>query len=276
MTSPIIVGAGDHADQGPRPQADVLVLLRQRHHQRRFAPGPWRCNTTTAFTAAEWQLDGRHQREPPHGGPRFAAAHGTVLARPDPDVSVRQPRRRRAGRGRGVCTAPTARTAWPASGKAPGSIAKADISAWLFDVRAGFQIGPLLLEACTCSPRATRPRIPRSTTCTTSSRSARTRATWRTGARSSASLGLDYFSAMNEAAWRPAIPACTIGWDKYGRHQIGAKASYFLTPNLSASAGASVHLTHRTIDTDAITAERRRWCRGRRSPPGVCHRQAGR
>ncbi len=32
------------------------------------------------------------------------------------------------------------------AGLAPGSIAKADISAWLFDVRGGFQIGPLLIE----------------------------------------------------------------------------------------------------------------------------------
>ena len=50
----------------------------------------------------------------------------------------------------------------------------------------------------------------------------------------------------------------TIGWDKYGRQQVGAKASYFLTPNLSGSAGVSVHLTHRAIDTDAITQNSRR------------------
>jgi hypothetical protein len=45
----------------------------------------------------------------------------------------------------------------------------------------------------------------------------------------------------------------SIGWDKYGRQQIGAKASYFLTPNLSGTAGVSVHLTHRAIDTQSFT-----------------------
>ena len=48
----------------------------------------------------------------------------------------------------GVCTATNGSNCLAiASGKTPGSIAKADISAWLFDVRGGFQIGPLLLEA---------------------------------------------------------------------------------------------------------------------------------
>ena len=37
-------------------------------------------NTTTAFTNAGWQLEGGHQREPPHGGSRRAAAPGAVLA----------------------------------------------------------------------------------------------------------------------------------------------------------------------------------------------------
>ena len=46
-------------------------------------------------------LEGRDQREPPHGGSRRAAAAGAVLAGPDPDVPVRSPRRRRAGYGRG-------------------------------------------------------------------------------------------------------------------------------------------------------------------------------
>ena len=34
-----------------------------------------------------------------------------------------------------------------AAGLTPGSVNKADISAWFIDVRGGFQIGPLLLEA---------------------------------------------------------------------------------------------------------------------------------
>ena len=45
-----------------------------------------------------------------------------------------------------------------------------------------------------------------------------------------------------------------IGWDKYGRQQVSAKATYFLTPSLSGYAGAAVLLTHRKIDTDAISS----------------------
>ena len=49
-----------------------------------------------------------------------------------------------------------------------------------------------------------------------------------------------------------AYPGVSIGWDKYGRQQVGLKASYFLTPSLSATAGAAVLLTAEKIDTDGI------------------------
>src|SRR6185369_6003704 len=139
------------------------------------------------------------------------------------------------------------------SGKAAGSIARADISAWLFDVRAGFQIGPLLIEGLYMFTSGNKARD------TTLNNvyyfqplvtDTGYLADWGTQL---SSLGLDYFSALNEGAVAGAYPGVSIGWDKYGRHQIGAKASYFLTPNLSASAGVSVHLTHRAIDTDAAT-----------------------
>jgi hypothetical protein len=139
------------------------------------------------------------------------------------------------------------------SGKAAGSIARADISAWLFDVRAGFQIGPLLIEGLYMFTSGNKARD------TTLNNvyyfqplvtDTGYLADWGTQL---SSLGLDYFSALNEGAVAGAYPGVSIGWDKYGRHQIGAKASYFLTPNLSASAGVSVHLTHRAIDTDALT-----------------------
>ena len=164
-----------------------------------------------------------------------------------------------------------------ASGKAPGSLAKADISAWLFDVRAGFQIGPLLIEGmyivhlgqqgpghdveqCLLLPAADdRHGLP-----------------GRLGDPALA-LGLDYLNALNGERWpHRATKAWRIGWDKYGRHQASVKASYFLTPNLSGMGGVAVHLTHRAIDTNGITqnsaGRRRRW----RSPPRVRDRQAGR
>src|SRR5262249_24431616 len=65
------------------------------------------------------------------------------------------------------------------------------------------------------------------------------------------SLGVDYLSAMLESSPNLAYPGLTIGWDKYGRHQIGARATYALTPSLSFNGGVNVHLTHRAVDTDS-------------------------
>jgi len=139
------------------------------------------------------------------------------------------------------------------SGLAAGSVARADISAWLLDVRAGFQIGPLLIEGLymfTTGNKARDTTLHNVYYFQPLVTDTGYLADWGTQL---SSLGLDYFSALNEGAVAGAYPGVSIGWDKYGRHQIGAKASYFLTPNLSASAGVSVHLTHRAIDTDALT-----------------------
>lgn len=139
------------------------------------------------------------------------------------------------------------------AGKTAGSISKADISAWLLDVRGGFQIGPLLLEALymfTTGNKARDTTLNNVYYFQPLSTDTGYLADWGTQL---SSLGLDYFSAMFEAAGPAAYPGVSIGWDKYGRHQIGFKASYFLTPALSASAGVSAHLTHRAIDTDSIT-----------------------
>jgi hypothetical protein len=139
------------------------------------------------------------------------------------------------------------------SGKAAGSIARADISAWLFDVRAGFQIGPLLIEGLymfTSGNKARDTTLNNVYYFQPLATDTGYLADWGTQL---SSLGLDYFSAQMESAQAIGYTGAHIGWDKYGRHQIGAKASYFLTPNLSATAGASVHLTHRAIDTDGFT-----------------------
>ena len=151
----------------------------------------------------------------------------------------------------GVCTATNGQNCLAfASGKAPGSIAKADISAWLFDVRGGFQIGPLLLEAMymfTSGNKARDTTLNNVYYYQPLSTDTGYLADWGTQI---SSLGLDYFNGNAAGA---SYPGVTIGWDKYGRQQVSAKATYFLTPSLSLMGGAAVHLTHRKIDTDAIT-----------------------
>jgi hypothetical protein len=139
------------------------------------------------------------------------------------------------------------------SGKAAGSIARADISAWLFDIRGGFQIGPLLLEASymfSSGNKATDTTLNNVYYFQPLTTDTSYMADW--GSQLSA-LGLDYLNAQMESALAIAYPGVSIGWDKYGRQQFGAKATYFLTPSLSGNFGVNVHLTHRNIDTDGFT-----------------------
>ena len=64
------------------------------------------------------------------------------------------------------------------------------------------------------------------------------------------SLGIDYLNVWNEAGGRIAYPGLATGWDKYGRAQLGANATYAITPTLSAMAGANLHWVAEKVDRD--------------------------
>ncbi len=120
--------------------------------------------------------------------------------------------------------------------------------AWLVDFREGFQLGPLLLEAVQVyttgnSARNNQLGTVRSYQPLTTDTSYL--ADW--GAQLT-SLGIDYLNAMNEAGARIAYPGVSVGWDKYGRGQLGVKATYAVTPALSVMAGASGHWTAEGVD----------------------------
>lgn len=126
----------------------------------------------------------------------------------------------------------------------------ADMDAWLIDLRAGFQLGPLLLEALGVYTTGNSRR--NNTLGTTRYFQPLTTDTgyladWGT---SLSSLGIDYLNAWNEAGGRIAYPGVSIGWDKYGRAQLGAKATYAITPALSVMAGANGHWTAEKVDRD--------------------------
>jgi hypothetical protein len=137
------------------------------------------------------------------------------------------------------------------SGRAVGKIYDAKIDAWLVDLRAGFQIGPLLLEglAVYSSGNSDRNdtlgkvRYFQPLTTDTSYQ-----ADW--GAQLSA-LGVDYLNAWNEAGAKIAYPGVSIGYDKYGRKQLGVRATYAFTPTLSAAAGATTIWTDTGIGSHA-------------------------
>ena len=136
------------------------------------------------------------------------------------------------------------------SGAVTGRKYYPNMDAWLLDVRAGFQLGPLLLEGLAMYS-------------TGNSRRNNTLGTvryyqpldtdtsyladWGT---SLTSLGLDYFNPHNAAAGRIVFPGNLIGWDKYGRVQVGAKATYAITPELSVMAGANLHWAAEKMDRD--------------------------
>jgi hypothetical protein len=127
-----------------------------------------------------------------------------------------------------------------------------DISAWLIDVRAGFQLGPLLIEGLvmhTTGNTARNSTLNDVNYFQPLSTDTGYLADWGT---SMTSLGIDYLNAFNEAGGRVAYPGVSIGWDKYGRTQIGLKATYAVTPELSVMAGANAHWTAEGVDRNSV------------------------
>ena len=134
------------------------------------------------------------------------------------------------------------------SGSVTGRKYYPDMNAWLVDVRGGFQLGPLLLEALAAYSTGNTAR--NNTLGTVRYFQPLTtdtgyQADWGS---SITALGIDYLNAWNEAAGRIAYPGNQIGWDKYGRIQFGAKATYAITPDLSIMGGANVHWAAEKID----------------------------
>ena len=137
----------------------------------------------------------------------------------------------------------TTNAAFADSGAVANHRYNAQIDAWLFDIRAGYQLGPLLLQALGVYSTGNSARNntlgkvryyqPLDTDTSYLS-------DWGTQLTS---LGQDYLNAMNEAGARMAYSGVAIGWDKYGRGQLGLKATYALTPALSVMAGVNGHWT---------------------------------
>jgi hypothetical protein len=134
------------------------------------------------------------------------------------------------------------------SGAVAGRKYSADIDAWLIDLRAGFQLGPLLLQGLgvyTTGNSARNNTLNKVRYFQPLSTDTSYLADWGTQLTS---LGLDYAQAMNEAGARVAYSGTAIGWDKYGRIQLGAKATYALTPALRVMAGVNGHWTAEEVD----------------------------
>ena len=135
-----------------------------------------------------------------------------------------------------------------ASGAVPGRKYHADLDAWLVDLRGGFQLGPLLLQGLGVYSTGNTAR--NNTLGTVRYFQVLDTDTSYLGdwGTQLTSLGLDYSNAMNEAGARVQYTGTAIGWDKYGRIQLGAKATYAITPALSVMAGVNGHWTAQGVD----------------------------
>jgi hypothetical protein len=136
---------------------------------------------------------------------------------------------------------------------AAGTKVSADINAWLVDVRAGFNVGPLTLGGMVMwtsgDPAKNNPfkHIGYFQPLDTDTGYM---ADWGTQIMS---LGIDYYQIINGGAAGAGLnPGVAIGYDKYGRLSVGAKASYAITPALTVGAGASAHWTDKSVDTDGV------------------------
>jgi len=138
--------------------------------------------------------------------------------------------------------------AFVASGAIPGRKYRADLDAWFIDLRAGFQLGPLLLEGLavyTTGNSARNNTLDKVRYFQPISTDTGYQADW--GSQITA-LGLDYLDTWNSAGARLAYTGAHIGWDKYGRMQLGLKATYAITPALSIMGGVSGHWTAQAVD----------------------------
>jgi hypothetical protein len=130
---------------------------------------------------------------------------------------------------------------------------EAGIKAFLVDLRGGFQFGPLLLQGMgmwtSGDPAKSNPykHIGFFQPLDTDTSYA---ADWGTQILG---LGVDYYQILNGGAAQAGLnPGVAIGYDKYGRAQIGAKASYAITPALTVGAGVTQMWTDKKVDTDGF------------------------
>ncbi len=148
---------------------------------------------------------------------------------------------------------------------------KADISAWLVDVRAGYQMGPLLFQGLvmwTSGQKAQSNPFKDVNYYQPLDTDTSYMADWGTQIMS---LGVDYYQIINGgAAFAGLNPGVAIGYDKYGRLSAGVKASYALTPALTFGAGVTYSRTDKSVDTDSINLSN-----GGLLPSAVCKANPG-
>ncbi len=140
------------------------------------------------------------------------------------------------------------------AGVIPNRKYTANESAWLIDIRGSYQLGPVLLEGLFLFTTGNKAR---ETTLRTVKyfqpldTDGSYQGDW--GGQLTA-LGIDYLDGMFEGGGQTAFTGVAIGWDKYGRYQIGTRATYDFTPDFNVYGGVNAHWTAQDVQKNAIPA----------------------
>jgi len=127
-------------------------------------------------------------------------------------------------------------------------IRESEISAWLFDIKAGYRIGPVLLEARYMYTSGNRPMDQLSND-TNYYQPINTDTSYGAdGWGNIWALGIDYFNGSIRGM------GAAIGLDRYGRQQFGFKGTYSVSPQLDIYGVVMPAWTARSVDTDGTFA----------------------
>ncbi|MEK7371933.1 MAG: hypothetical protein AAB265_10805, partial [candidate division NC10 bacterium] len=127
-------------------------------------------------------------------------------------------------------------------------IRESDISAWLFDVKAGYRVGPVLLEARYMYTSGNRPMDQLSNDTNYYQPISTDHTYMADGWGNIYAIGIDYLNVGLRSMGR------AIGLDRYGRQQFGFKATYSVSPQLDIYGLVTPAWTARSVDTDGTFA----------------------
>jgi hypothetical protein len=135
-----------------------------------------------------------------------------------------------------------------------GSKREADIRAWIVDLMGGWQLGPLLLEGRYVYTSGNKAQDDLSSKVKYFEPLDLDTGYWA-GWASIFALGVDYY---NGGGGTVGFMSTNIGYDRYGRHGFGVRATYAITPALSVYGTVNPTWTAEKVDTDALTIGARR------------------
>jgi hypothetical protein len=139
------------------------------------------------------------------------------------------------------------------TGLGPVATIEQGMSAWLIDLRGGFQLGPLLLEAAAIytSGNSAREDVRNPRRTVEFFQPLDTDTSYYTGWAEIWALGIDYLQIMRATA-AGLNPGVAIGYDKYGLMRLGFRPSYAVTPAFTVRGAVTANWTAEKVDTASV------------------------